>query len=263
MNWPLSAFADEIDGDIDVQFEQLVHHDIKLLDLRSAFGKNVMQLTDDEVDQILDKTERLGICLNCVGSPVNKVKTSEAKAEDELAKVVRSGEIAKRAGINRIRVFTPETNDWEELKAWVGPQVDHAVKNDLLLMHENDGHYYGAYPDQAKRLFDEFGGTNFRAAYDFANAVRIGFKAMDDWFPWLLPHLETLHLKDEKNGKVVPAGDGEGQVIETLAWLKEQGWEGVLTIEPHLQLAGDRGGFTGVESFAIATNTLKGVIEKL
>jgi 3-dehydroshikimate dehydratase len=263
MNWPISAFADEIDGEILVQFEHLLAHGIHLLDLRSAFGKNVMLLSDEEVDTVVREALANGITLNCVGSPVNKVKADEAKAVDELAKLVRAGEIAKRAGINRIRIFTPETSDWEVLKSWMTPQIEHARKNGLLLMHENDGHYFGAYPENARRLFEEFGSESFRAAFDFANTVHIGYFAMKDWFPWLLPYLETIHIKDVKNSKVVPAGDGDGQVAETLAWLKTQGWEGVLTIEPHLQWAGDRGGFSGTESFAIATNALKGILEKL
>ena len=38
-DWSLSAFADEIDADIRVQFRNLYDHGIRLLDLRSAFGK--------------------------------------------------------------------------------------------------------------------------------------------------------------------------------------------------------------------------------
>jgi sugar phosphate isomerase/epimerase len=66
-----------------------------------------------------------------------------------------------------------------------------------------------------------------------------------------------VHLKDFTDGKVVPVGQGDGQVRETLLFLKDQGWGGVLSIEPHLQFAGERSGFTGPESFAIATNTIK------
>lgn len=262
-DWPLSAFADEIDSDINVQFDQLNQHGIHLLDLRSALGKNVMLLTDEEVDEVMATAKRKGITVNCIGSPINKVTITEGSSDQELAKLKRAGEIAKRCGINRIRLFSPEGNDWSVVEPWMAAQVEYAEKNDLLLMHENDGKYYGAYPEGAKQLFATFGGKNFRAAYDFANPVHIGFYAMKDWFPWLLPHLETIHIKDFGKGKVVPAGEGDGQVPETLAWLKAQGWNGVLSIEPHLQYAGDRHGFSGPESFAIATNALKGLLEKL
>ena len=144
------------------------------------------------------------------------------------------------------------------------PQINLAAKNNVVLMHENDAKYFGAYPNQAQKLLDRFASPNFRFAFDFANTVQIGFKAMEDWFPWLLPHLETVHIKDAReDGKVVPAGEGVGGVRETLTWLKSQGWKGVLSIEPHLQFAGDRGGFSGIESFQIATNAIKGILNQL
>lgn len=264
MNWKLSAFADEIDADLDVQFTNLKENDIGLVDMRSAYGKNVMALTDQEVENYRETAEGFGISINCIGSPVNKVVMAESPAEVELDKLQRAIEIAQIVGINRIRVFTPEGNDFDEVCDWMDPQISLATKHNIVLMHENDAKYYGAYPKQAQKLMERFGAAHFRFAFDFANTVQIGFRAMDDWFPWLLPHLETIHIKDAREDKkVVPAGEGAGQLPETLTWLKAQGWNGVLSIEPHLQFAGDRGGFTGVESFKIATDAIKGILEKL
>jgi 3-dehydroshikimate dehydratase len=264
MNWNLSAFADEIDADLDVQFANLQENGINLVDMRSGYGKNVMALTDHEANEYKLKASEYGVRINCVGSPVNKVVMAESPACGELEKLQRAIEIAKVVGTNRIRIFTPEGDDFDEVCTWMEPQINLATKHNIVLMHENDAKYYGAYPEQAKQLLERFASPNFRFAFDFANTVQIGFRAMDDWFPWLLPHLETIHIKDAREDKkVVPAGEGVGQVPETLAWLKEQGWNGVLSIEPHLQYAGDRGGFTGIESFKIATDAIKGILQKL
>ncbi len=264
MNWPLSAFADEIDGDLDVQFTNLVENGIRLVDMRSAFGKNVMALSDQEAADYLAKATSYGVAINCVGSPVNKVVMADSSASGELDKLRRAIEIAGIVGTKRIRIFTPEGDDFEAVCAWMEPQVNLAAKHGVVLMHENDARYYGAYPDNAKKLLDRFASPHFRFAFDFANTVQIGFRAMEDWFPWLLPNLETIHIKDAREDKkVVPAGEGVGQVRETLTWLKAQGWEGVLSIEPHLQYAGDRGGFTGIESFKIASDAIQGILETL
>jgi 3-dehydroshikimate dehydratase len=264
MNWNLSAFADEIDADLDVQFSNLKDNGISLVDMRSAYGKNVMALNDYEASGYKLKASEYGVFVNCIGSPVNKVVTSESQASGELEKLQRAIEIAKVVGTSRIRIFTPESDNFDEVCAWMEPQVNLAAKHNIVLMHENDAKYYGAYPEQAKKLLDRFASPNFRFAFDFANTVQIGYRAMDDWFPWLLPHLETIHIKDAREDKkVVPAGEGVGQVPETLTWLKDQGWKGVLSIEPHLQYAGDRGGFTGIESFKIATDAIKGILQRL
>ena len=264
MNWPLSAFADEIDADLDVQFTNLKENGIELVDMRSAYGKNVMSLSDQEVENYRETAEGYGISINCVGSPVNKVVMAESPAEGELDKLQRAIEVAQIVGADRIRIFTPQGDNFDAVCDWMEPQISLAAKHNIVLLHENDAKYYGAYPDQAKKLLDRFAAAHFRFAFDFANTVQIGYKAMDDWFPWLLPHLDTIHIKDAREDKkVVPAGEGIGQVPETLAWLKAQGWKGVLSIEPHLQFAGDRGGFSGIESFTIATNAIKGILEKL
>ncbi|MBS1700824.1 MAG: sugar phosphate isomerase/epimerase [Armatimonadetes bacterium] len=264
MSWKLSAFADEIDGDIEVQFAHLKENGIGLVDLRSAYGKNVMALSDEEIASYVARAADFGVTVNCIGSPVNKVVMADSPAEAELDKTKRAIEAAKLAGTNRIRFFTPQGDDFDAVCAWIEPQIKAADEAGVVLMHENDAKYYGAYPDNAKKLVERFASPSFRFAFDFANTVQIGFRAMDDWFPWLLPYLETIHIKDAReDGKVVPAGEGVGQVKETLAWLKAQGWEGVLSIEPHLQFAGDRGGFSGIESFQIATNAIKGIMAGL
>jgi sugar phosphate isomerase/epimerase len=264
MGFVLSAFADEIDADLGVQFEHLVAEGISLIDLRSAFGKNVMQLSDAEILEVRRLAEASGLGFNCVASPINKVTVAEGSAEDEFAKLVRASEIAGLLGINRIRIFSPEGDHWAVIEPWMVKQVGFAAQNDLVLMHENDGRYYGSIPTNAQQLFETFGSAHFVAAFDFAISAQLGFYAMKDWFPWLLPHLETVHIKDAReDGKVVPAGEGVGQVKETLSWLNQQGWTGVLSIEPHLQFAGDRGGFSGTESFGIATRAIKDILEEL
>ena len=264
MGFVLSAFADEIDADLGVQFEHLVAEGISLVDLRSAFGKNVMLLSDAEVLEVKRQAEEAGLGFNCVASPINKVTVADGSAEEELAKLRRAGEVAGLLGISRIRIFSPEGDDWGVIEPWMAKQVEFAEANDLVLMHENDGKYYGSIPENARRLFETFGSASFVAAFDFANSVQHGFYAMKDWFPWVLPFLETVHIKDAReDGKVVPAGEGVGQVRETLVWLRDQGWSGVLSIEPHLQFAGDRGGFSGTESFGIAAKAIKGILEEL
>ncbi len=264
MIFVLSAFADEIDGELGVQFDQLVAQGIGLIDLRSAFGKNVMLLSDDEVLAVKEVAEASGLGFNCVASPINKVTVADGSAAEELAKLRRAGEIAGILGINRIRIFSPEGEHWNEIENWMAQQIQYAAENDLVLMHENDGRYYGSVPANAQKLFERFGGRTFRAAFDFANSAQYGFFAMKDWFPWLLQHLETLHIKDAReDGKVVPAGEGVGQVEETLRWLRQEGWVGVLSIEPHLQFAGERGGFSGIESFQIATKAIKDILESV
>lgn len=267
--FPLSAFGDEAGASALDQVDALVKCGIHGLDVRNVDGVNVLALTEDALKATRETCEGKGRVVQAVGSPINKVQFSHTTLADESAKLIQAIKAAAILGTRRIRIFTPETPPhqgpaaWAELKPVMEEMVRIAADADVVLIHENDGHYYGAFPEHAKRLFGEIGGPHFRAAFDFANTVLIGFRPMRDWFPWLLPHLDTLHIKDAVEGdhKVVAAGDGDGQLVETIKFLMSQGWHGPLTLEPHLQAAGPLGGYSGPELFAHAAAKLKAVVK--
>jgi sugar phosphate isomerase/epimerase len=78
----------------------------------------------------------------------------------------------------------------------------------------------------------------------------------------LRPYLVYLQVKDAlaATGEVVPAGQGDGQVRETLAALRDSGFDGYASLEPHLAVAERFGGFSGPEDFRRAARALKGLL---
>lgn len=262
--FPLSAFADEISPDLSVQVHELKRLGVLGLDVRSLSGKNVLDLAEETLREIGTACQKAGLHVESVGSPVNKVTYSQEAAKAETAKLRRAIDAAKALGVKKIRVFSPHVPEgreealWPEVLEFMRDLVGLAQEHDVVLLHENDGHFLGAFPKYARRLFDQLGGPRFRAAYDFANGVPLGFRPMKDWFPWLLPHLDCCHIKDAKaDGTVMPAGQGDGQIRETLEFLIESGWNGVLTLEPHLKSGGPYGGTSGPELFEVAVKALR------
>lgn len=266
MRFALSAFADEISPNLDVQVATLKRLNVPGLDLRSVEGVNVLDLGDAQLHEVAQKCAENGLHVQAIGSPVNKVKFTPENQAIEMEKLRRAIKAAKRTETDNIRIFSPEApvDAWPGVKAWMQEQIEEAGEHGITLLHENDAVFYGAYPENAKRLFGELGCPTFVAAFDFANTVLIGYRAMKDWFPWLLPHLHTLHIKDarEAEKKVYPAGEGDGQIEETLRWLMEQNWNGPLTIEPHLSSAGAFGGFSGEQLFEVAVSALRSTVTK-
>src|SRR5690606_42055076 len=55
-------------------------------------------------------------------------------------------------------------------------------------------------------------------------------------FALLAPYVEYLQVKDARfdTGDVVPAGDGDGELAETVAGLRDRGFTGFASLEPHL-----------------------------
>ena len=68
----LSGFADEISPDLGVQLDTLASLDIKFLELRGVWGKNVLDLTDEELDQVKAGLDKCGVGVSAVGSPIGK-----------------------------------------------------------------------------------------------------------------------------------------------------------------------------------------------
>jgi sugar phosphate isomerase/epimerase len=61
----------------------------------------------------------------------------------------------------------------------------------------------------------------------------------------------------------VPAGQGDGQVADTLAALRDSGFAGYMSLEPHLATAERFGGFSGPEAFRRAAQALKALLGDL
>ena len=259
MRFTLTAFADEVSPNLDDQLAALTALDVKGLDVRSLEGVNVLDLGLSDLERIRARCAEEGIHVATVGSPVNKVAFDVLTQGRELDRLRKACYAAARLNTKRIRLFTPETpEDQHEARAsdvirWMKEQKRIAQDHGLILIHENDAKFWSAYPENAKRLFGELGDESFRAAFDFANTVILGFPPMHDWFPSLLPYLDTIHIKDAAaDGQIVPAGEGDAQIRETFEYLIGEGWTGPVTMEPHLKAAGPLGGFSGRQLFETA-----------
>ena len=94
-------------------------------------------------------------------------------------------------------------------------------------------------------------------------------------FEILEPYIEYVHIKDASAGKrIVPAGHGIGQVEEILGRLLSSGWNGFLSLEPHLtDFAGlqsleqdpreRRAALSGPEAWELALNSLREILSRL
>ena len=88
----LSAFADEASPVFTEQLEALKRHNIPLLEIRGVDGKNVMELSDEELAVVREKMDAYGISLSAVGSPMGKISITD-DFEPHFEKFKRAVEI--------------------------------------------------------------------------------------------------------------------------------------------------------------------------
>jgi 3-dehydroshikimate dehydratase len=264
----LSGFADEISQDLDEQLDTLESLGIKYLELRGVWGKNVLALNDEELDTVKAELDRRGIGVSAIGSPIGKVPIdSDFEAYKDL--VQHAIEVAIKLGTPYIRMFSFYINDLDadrdEVMRRLQVMADMAASGGVTLLHENEKAIYGEQPDRCLDLHQTIKGDSFRATFDPANFVQAGVKPFDDAYPLLKPYIEYFHIKDAimGEGKVVPAGEGDGQIRELMAAAKEAGYDGFLSLEPHLKVAGHSSGFTGPELFGTAAKALRAILDDL
>jgi sugar phosphate isomerase/epimerase len=142
-----------------------------------------------------------------------------------------------------------------------------AEKENIILLHENEHGIYGEKPKECLDILETVNSPNLRCLFDPANFIIEGIKPYRDAYPILKDYIVYLHIKDAKYvpGKIIitPAGEGDGEVREILRALKKKGFDGFLSLEPHLSSAGKYQGFSGPDLFKKAAEALKKILEEI
>lgn len=247
----ISGFSDEIDENIQVQFETIKSLGIHYFEVRGVNGKNIADLTDDELEELLAEMKKYDVKVSSVGSPIGKIFITE-DFEPHFEKFKRVVEIAKRLDTKYIRMFSfyipenePHADFFDEVVARLSCLRDYAKEQDVVLLHENEKGIYGDTAEHCVELFEKLFSDNFKAVFDPANFVQCGEDTRTA-FEQLAPYVEYMHIKDSKaDGTIVPAGQGIGQIEGILSELQQKGYQGFLSLEPHL------GSFSGLENLEL------------
>lgn len=236
----VTGFADEISQELSVQVESLKKLNMSYVEMRGVDGENLIFHTNDKVKEIKRVLDGNGIKLSALGSPLGKIGITD-DFEPHFESFQRAVEIAHIMECKNIRIFSfylpeqlPEKYESEVFDR-IGRFVDYAKKQNIVLLHENEKEIYGEKAKECVKLMKTFYGEHFKAIFDFANFVQA---KEDNWqaYQALKQYIAYIHVKDAKraDGKVVPAGFGDGNVKQILADLKHSGFQGFLSLEPHL-----------------------------
>jgi sugar phosphate isomerase/epimerase len=268
MTFVLSGFADEISPDPAEQLAVLADEQITHLEFRGAWSTNVADLDDAHLASFSAAIDDAGVAVSAIGSPIGKIDIRDA-FPPELDRMRRIADIAHELGTNLIRVFSFFIPDGEPPERYRQQVIDQlaalteiAVGSDLILAHENEKLIYGDTPQRCADLITTIDSPALRATFDAANFVQCGVRPHTEGFDLLRPHLEYVQIKDAvaETGEVVPAGQGDGEVRQTLKALTDDNFDGYLSLEPHLAAAGQFGGYSGPDGFRTAARALKDLL---
>jgi sugar phosphate isomerase/epimerase len=209
----------------------------------------------------------------------------------------RIADIARELGAAIVRVFSfflppgePPGRHRAQVIDRMATLAEIAAGQSLVLAHENEKEIFGDTPGRCADLIASVNSPALRATFDAANFVQCGVRPFDEAYDLLRPYLVYLQVKDALaaarfparlrelagyaatlarhrvpvlQGRRVLAAEGDGQVRETLAPLRDSGFDGFVSLEPHLAQAGRHGGFSGPEGFTRASRSLKFILNDL
>lgn len=266
--WTLSGFADEISPDLDVQCQVLGELGIGYIEFRSAWGTNVLDLDDAQLDTVRATLAKHEIQMSSVGSPIGKISIHD-DFDEHLRRFDRALHVAEYFGAPFIRLFSfflPEDEDpkshRDEVLRRMAALAKRAEGRDVVLLHENEKAIYGDTPERCLDIVTSVDSPKLRLAWDAANFVQCGVRPFAEAYPMLRPFTDYIQIKDAvaETGAVVPAGEGDGELRDTFAALRADGFDGFFSLEPHLVAAGPMGGFSGPELFGAAHRAFTGLL---
>lgn len=268
----ISAFADEISADPHEQIAALQSEAIHYLDLRGAWGTNVLDLSDAQVDELRRMLDGQGMAVSAIASPIGKVPI-DSPFDEHVRRFERAITLAHFFSTPYIRIFSfyppaaakSDPADWrDEVLRRLREMTARAGAAGITLLHENEKDIYGDTIARCVDLLQSINDAHFQAILDPANFIQCGQIPYPDAYEAIRPWLRYVHVKDARtDGKVVPAGQGMAHWPELLQRLRQDGYDGFFSLEPHLAAEGQFSGFSGSDLFRQASQALQGMLHKM
>ena len=282
MGYKITGFADEISGDLNTQVESLKKLNMSYVEMRGVDGNNLIYHSDEKVKQVKSVLDANGIRLSALGSPLGKIGIADdfAPHYEDFKRAVEIGHMMDCKNIRMFSFYIPgdasPVDYKEEVFDRLGKFVDYAKANDAVLLHENEKGIYGEKAPECVQLMEAFYCDNFKAIFDFANFVQCGQDTLEA-YEILKKYVAYIHVKDalKKDGSVMPAGYGDGNVKVILGKLFDCGFDGFLSLEPHLfnfagfaalekdglSMAHNNKALSGYEAFELAHTSLMKILK--
>lgn len=268
--WTLSGFSDEISDDFAEQCQVIRGLDVRYVEIRSAWGVNILDLDEDQLTTVQQLLDQHGLLVSSIGSPIGKIKITDDFAP-HLDRMRHAVVVANRLGAPYVRIFSffiPAEDDPDQHRDEVLHRMRAlarlAEEAGVILLHENEKEIYGDIPRRCLDIVTAVDSDHLRLAWDPANFVQVGVRPFTDGYTDLRPHLAYVQIKDAvaDDGSVVVAGQGDGELVQTVRALRADGFDGFFSLEPHLGNFSATGGFSGTELWTSAWKAFTDILDE-
>jgi sugar phosphate isomerase/epimerase len=251
-----TGIADEAARDIDGQIRATKELGWRHLEARSIDGTNIHDLSDEAFDAVYGKLQEAGIHVNAFSSTIaNWGKRIDAPFDSSLEEARRAIPRMKRLGTRLIRIMSfallenrgPDLQMEEERFRRLRVLVNMFSDEGLLAVHENCMNYGGIGWPYTLKLLENVPGL--KLVFDTGNPAMSVDLMRDppdpkpsswEFYSHVKEHIAYVHIKDgvlceeRKEPIFTFPGEGDGDVRRILEDLLADGYDGGLSIEPHM-----------------------------
>ena len=242
----LGVITDEVSQDFEVALDFAKTYGLDCVELRSAYEKGPFDYTEEDILAIKAISDRYGIPVTAISSPMFKCEYSEENIKLHTEKFKKLLGFAKILGAKKIRCFDFLKNEGvsrEMIREAYMEAYAAAEADGVSILIESEPTTNSQCCKDIKELVETVNRPLFKALYDPGNNIYAtdeipypdGYLAIKD----LLGH---VHIKDAKRegGETVGAAVGEGEVDypALFAELKRIGYDGDIMLETHYRPAG-------------------------
>ncbi len=254
----LGIITDEITEDFELALDFISHYSLEYCELREMWGKNIMNVSKDDLHRAKDLIEKHRLQVSDIGSPIMKYNLPEVPARQEKRDTFRADfteqdterlfdeafELASFFRTRKIRIFSYwRVQDPEKAYPYVRDRLAKAAeiarKAGFLLVLENEHECNIGTGKELGRVLKEINSLHLQGNWDPGNAVMLnevpypdGYEAVRGWFAHM--HAKDV-AKDPGSGKLkwAPVGAGVVDWKGQLQALRVDGYEGTMSLETH------------------------------
>ncbi len=255
----IAAITDEFSPDIETAVRAMAEAGMTGAELRMVFGKNILDLTNEELDRAIDIVRGNGLEIISIASPVLKcvlpdapdadsrfqkdIFASKHTFEDQPRLAARAFEIANRTGAKIVRVFSywrtvrPE-ECFDRIVGALGALADDAAAHGITIGIENEHACNIGTGAETAKVLNVLGQANLGVVWDPANALVAGETPFPDGYRRIpAGRIAHVHAKDcfveDHKANWWELGKGAVDWKGQMDALVSDGYKGWISLETH------------------------------
>ena len=253
----LGIITDELTGQLEEALPFLSGYQLHWCELREMWGKNIMNLSQEELDRAKKLLAKHDLAVSDIASPIFKWNLPQMPAKEEKRDVYKASfveedanrlleesfKLARFFGTRQVRIFSywrvehPEKT-YAMVRDRLAQAAKVAAKNDMVLVLENEHACNIGTGKEMGPLLKEINSPGLRGNWDPGNAAMLDEVPYPDGYRAVKGFFSHVHIKDVRKNAAgkkewAPVGGGYIDWKGQMQALRKDGYQGTMSLETH------------------------------